>query len=170
MNETENITRDVVEYHFKQIEKTLMTRDSFNGWHNNITWMGITLEWKSTPLYKGGNLKRGNVYGKIYYSYLNDYLDRETAILEVLKPKALRQALIEASTSIECSMCGKVVVGKDAIDPYRDIDFSNGRCTEKKAWGLIYYGMQDYGIKQEPRYLNFCPDCLSSIANGDYKE
>lgn len=162
--------RDQIDSKFKVIEQSLLIKDPYFGWGGTAIIMGIEIKWIPLPKSKGGNSKRGKTWGKITYSYLGDPLSRDGAISEALKPIGLRRALVEAAASIECSMCGKIVVGKDAIDPYRSTRFIQGQMHECKPWGLIFYGMKDYGLKQEPYYLNFCPQCLEDIANGEYKQ
>src|SRR3990167_6943171 len=103
---------------------------------------GITIRWVAKPLKNGGSLKRKGVYGYISYCYRGIELTRDEAIKEYCKPPELRQALIEAEAAIECSVCGNVVVGKEAIDPYRSVSYYSGERVERKpSWGLMFYRM-----------------------------
>lgn len=131
-----------------------------------LTWMGITVSWKRLAKRDGGTSKRNGAYGRYAYEYRGEDLTLEEAINEISKPPSLRQALIEAEAAIECSMCGKVVVGEEALSPYMSIVYRHGQRYEKQPWGLIFWKMVD----GEPEYLNFCPACLEAIGNGEYKE
>lgn len=162
------LTSESIEQHFQKIEHSILyDKDFYYGRKSSDSWMGICFEWKPQALKRGGKLKRNKAYGNIHYYYNGDELTREQAIAEVAKPVALRQALIEASTSIECSMCGLVVVGKNAMNPYTSYGFDNHGVFTKKPWGLVFWKMRD---NNEPICLNFCPNCLQRIANGEFRE
>ena len=149
--------------HFKDIELSILAG------YCNRTWNGIDFKWVATPLKRGGTLKRKKVYGIIKYSYLGQDMTREEALAEASKPYSLRQALIEATTSIECNMCGLTLVGKDALDPFTSISFDRdtGYVYRKKQWGLVFWKMKE---NNEPLTLNICPACLQRIANGEFRE
>jgi hypothetical protein len=147
----------------EQVEQRILSGESYG-----IEWNGIEISWRTLPLKRGGLIKRNKVYGKLIYEYRDSQLTRDEVLKEIAKPPALRQALIEAETFIECSMCGKVSAGKDAIDPYRTMSFTTQGIYEKRAWGLMFYRMNDDKIN-EPILLNICPDCMDDIYNGQYK-
>ena len=136
------------------------------GESTTTTWMGITVAWQRLAKRDGGTSKRKGTYGKYIYEYRDAELTFEQAINEIMKPTPLRLALIEAEAVIECSMCGRVVAGKEAMYPYQSVDYFHGVRHEKKPWGIVFWKM----TKDEPEYLSFCPSCLQSIADGKYKE
>jgi hypothetical protein len=149
--------------HFEEIETAILN----GGWSRS--WNGIDFQWKSLALKHGGKQKRKGTYGNIHYFYRDDELTREQAIVEISKPVALRQAIIDATTTIECSMCGLVLVGKDASEPYTSIayDYDRGVMIRKRQWGLVFMRMND---NNEPITLNLCPNCMQRIANGEFRE
>ncbi len=120
------------------------------------TWMGIDVSWQRLAKRDGGITKRNGVYGRYIYTYRNQEITFDEAVDEIMKPRALREALIEATTLIECSMCGKVVVGQEAMNPY----------LQEKPWGYVYWRV----IKNKPVYLNLCPDCLQAVRDGQYRQ
>jgi hypothetical protein len=160
-----------IELKFKEIENKILDINHYSteSYYSKIvskSWNGILFEWKAQPLKNGGKLKRNRVYGNIHYSYNNQELTRQEAIEECLKPASLRQALIEAQTSIECSMCGLAVVGIDAMNPYQSTIFWNGEMYKRKAWGVLFFRLND---NNEPITLKLCPDCMQRIANGEFR-
>lgn len=162
------LTLEDIENKFTIIEnKILFEVDPNYGRRSSLEWNGILFEWKPQALKNGGKLKRNKVYGNIHYSYNGQELTRQEAIDECSKPAVLRQALIEASTSIECSMCGLVAVGIDAMNPYQSHLFYNGKMYTKKMWGLLFFRLRE---DNEPIYLNLCPDCMQRIANGEFRD
>jgi len=120
---------------------------------------GITIRWVAKPLKNGGSLKRKGVYGYISYCYRGIELTRDEAIKEYCKPPELRQALIEAEAAIECSVCGLVVAGREAIDPYRN----------ERPWGLMFYRMNPDRVHAELITLSVCPDCMDAIYKGRFR-
>ena len=163
---TSNI--EAIENRFEDIEHRIIYENNpYSGRMSSMSWNGIDFQWKSQALKNGGTVKRNHQYGNIHYSYLEQELTRAEAIQEASKPASLRNALVEAGTMIECSVCGLVVVGKDAMNPYQSTTFQNGNVYSKKPWGLIFWRMRD---NNEPMYLNFCPNCLQRIANGEFRD
>jgi hypothetical protein len=63
-------------------------------------------------------------------------------------------------------MCGLVVVGIDAMNPYQSTIFWNGEMYKRKAWGVLFFRLND---NNEPIMLNLCPDCMQRITNGEFR-
>lgn len=164
------VTTNPIEQRFTEIEQTLLS-DNPSPYYpiTSKEWRGIFFYWKANPKKRGGNLRRKGIWGNIHYSYYDKELTRDEAISEVCKPMELRQALIEAQTVIECSMCGKVVVGKEAMNPYQSVRFEGGNVIQQKQWGLMFYRMNPDRLN-EPETLNICPDCMDKIAKGKFRK
>jgi hypothetical protein len=155
--------------HFEKIEQEII-----NGNPCISYWNGVQFRWLPLSMKNGGTLKRKNNYGNIQYlvevaDRKYEVVSRDVALTEAQKPHDLRQALIEANTMLECSMCGLIVVGEDAIEPYTSITYSYKRheVIRKKQWGLVFWKMKE---NNEPLTLNICPACLQRIANGEFRE
>ena len=163
------LTAESINNHFLSIEHRIIFGNPTFGKITNVAWRGITFIWEPQAQKNGGNIKRGHAYGNIHYFYGEDELTRDRAIREVAKPPALRQALIEANTMIECSMCGLVVVGAEAMNPYLSFAgvTTNGEILHKKSWGIVFWKMDDNG---KPIYFSFCPNCLQRVANGEFRD
>ena len=154
------LTKELAEQQLSHIEQSILLGKS-----SAVTWTGITVEWHSRPLKDGGTLKRKSAYGEFLYSYRDEKLSRSQVISEVLKPLSLRRALIEAEASIECHVCGLIVVGKEAMNPYHSWMLYHGQMVNKPQWGLTFYKMNG----NESICLNICPRCMERIYNGEYK-
>lgn len=68
-----------------------------------VSWMGITVSWQRLAKRDGGVEKRYGSYGKHIYEYRGKELSLEEAIIEIMKPVPIRQALIEAEEIIKRS-------------------------------------------------------------------
>jgi len=120
------VTEEQAKIRIAQYEKELTTI----GRSTSIYWMGVEFTWTPLPLSKGGKIKRGNTYGIIsYYCGGTQLLTIKDVITELTKPIGLKQAFEEIMAIVECTMCGKTVVGKDALnafqttlDEYKTID------------------------------------------------
>ena len=161
--------QDSIEAHFQEIEQRMLL-----GNISSHYWSNIEFRWMPLTLKRGGTKKRKGSYGDIQYSIevanrQYKVVTREEALAEARKPHDLRRALIEANTMLECSMCGLVVVGDDAIDPYTSIayDYKRGAMVHRRQWGLVFMRMNE---NDEPIMLNLCPNCMQRIANGEFRE
>lgn len=169
------LTVESIQNHFQSIEHQIIYGDPYlgmithHGMITSATWMGIEFIWEPKARKNGGTIKRGHAYGNIHYFYNGQELTRDEAKQEVAKPPALRQALIEANTMIECSMCGLLIVGKEAMNPYQSFAgiTRDGKALHKKRWGIVFWKRGD---NDEPIYLSFCPDCLQRVANGEFRD
>lgn len=66
-----------------------------------VSWMGITVSWQRLAKRDGGLIIRYGSYGRFIYEYRGEELSLEEAIIEIMKPVPLRQALIEAEEIIK---------------------------------------------------------------------
>ena len=111
------LTKEEAMQNIDKIEKDLTTI----GGSTSIYWRGVEFTWEALPLSKGGNLKRGNTYGIIDYRCDGIPLVTKVDVInEVIKSPELKQALKEATTFIQCTMCGKIIVGNEAINAFDD--------------------------------------------------
>jgi hypothetical protein len=162
------LTTNDIEQKFADIEHCLIFGGDVCNKVSHLSWNGIVFIWQPQAHKNGGTIKRYKAYGNIHYYYCDKELTRQEAIIEVSKPPALRQAMIEANTIIECSMCGLVAVGKDALNPYQTSTFIGNQLFNKRAWGVMFYRM-DNDNNKEPIMLSICPHCMDSIYNGKFK-
>ncbi len=157
--------RPEVENQFVRLQQMMLERGT-----SGVGWMGIDVAWERLAKRDGGTVKRNGSYGRFTYEYRGEPLTLEQAILEVLKPHSLRQALIEAEAVEECTMCGHVVVGREAMEA-----FYKANIVEK---GGVYYDLGvsprwaslTQTVSREYRRFVFCPQCLARIARGDYRK
>lgn len=157
------ITIEQAKLKISQFEKELTTI----GGSTSIYWMGVEFTWTPLPLSKGGKLKRGTAYGVISYSCGDTpIVTMSDVITEITKPAGLKQALQEATAMVECTMCGKIIIGKDALnafkttlDEYKTIDDKVHIIrTINDEWQIFTYTYKSlYRIKQLQKQLRYNP-------------
>lgn len=164
------LTRERAIQAVNNIERQILCGKSYYS-TNNIIWMGISFTWSPLAKSRGGTLKRNKSWGNIIYSYRDKKLTREEAIAEVTKPPALRQALIESEAVIECYMCGKIVVGEDALTAHDHYIYQHLPAItiryENRVWASFYYRKGQDG---KSIYLTLCPACMDNIFKAEYCE
>jgi hypothetical protein len=158
------MTEEEAKLKIDKIEKDLTTVGGSTG----VYWCGVEFEWEALPLSKGGKLKRGSTYGVINYICEGvPLVTKVDVIKEVLKPPELKQALKEAMTFVQCTMCGKIIVGKEAMEAFEDYlseyKMVDGVChierTLKEVWCKFRYTYKPlYDARQLSRQLNKTAD------------
>jgi hypothetical protein len=168
----EPLTKEQAEEYVAKQERAILIGDCY-GRSTNVGWMGIEFMWQPLPLSKGGKLKRNGIYGNILYSYRDKNISRDDVISEVMKPASLRQALVEAESVIECSMCGKIAVGQEAIEAHSSYvyEFTDGSPImvmrwPRPCWSSFFY----HWINDECIHLELCPICKDNIYKGKYRK
>ncbi len=142
-----------VGHQFDRLRRMLLERGT-----TAVGWMGIEVAWERQAKRDGGTVKRNGSYGRFTYSYRDQSLTLEEAIAEVMKPASLRQALIEAQAVVECTMCSRVVVGREALDAFFNL-------SGKLRWSSTFQH-----LPEGYRRIVLCPRCLAGIVSGDYRK